>query len=157
MRPQAPSTVATCVLCCQPADSHNLQRPETVESLFYLYRLTGNKTYQDWGWRIFDAFNKWAAGFLSHLTDTNFLICLCYHINVCLCYQLICWSFIIYICLYLSSLSDTVGWVSERPSGLQKLSDEVLVWLSVWSEVQIVCILSSWCHCIPKPCCFLLY
>ena len=26
----------------------------------------------------------------------------------------------------------------------------MLVWLSVWSEVQIVCVLSSWCHCIPK-------
>ena len=25
------------------------------------------------------------------------------------------------------------------------------MWLSVWSEVQIVCILSSGCHCIPKP------
>ena len=25
------------------------------------------------------------------------------------------------------------------------------MWLSVWSEVQIVCIWSSWCHCIPKP------
>jgi len=25
----------------------------------------------------------------------------------------------------------------------KKLSDEVLVWLSVWSEVQIVCIWSS--------------
>ena len=24
----------------------------------------------------------------------------------------------------------------------------MLVWLSVWSEVQIVCILSCWCHCI---------
>ena len=24
----------------------------------------------------------------------------------------------------------------------------MLVWLSVWSEVQIVC---SWCHCIPQP------
>ena len=30
------------------------------------------------------------------------------------------------------------------------LSDGVLVWLSVWSEVQIVCIWSSWCHCHPK-------
>ena len=38
---------------------------------------------------------------------------------------------------------DAVGWVSG--------SHEVLVWLSVWSEVQIVCIWSSWCHCIPKP------
>ena len=25
------------------------------------------------------------------------------------------------------------------------------MWLSVWSEVQIVCISSSGCHCIPKP------
>ena len=25
------------------------------------------------------------------------------------------------------------------------------MWLSVWSEVQIVCTWSSWCHCIPKP------
>jgi len=42
----------------RPTDARNLQRPETVESLFYLYRLTGNKTYQDWGWAIFDAFNR---------------------------------------------------------------------------------------------------
>ncbi|ESN98043.1 hypothetical protein HELRODRAFT_113976 [Helobdella robusta] len=41
------------------ADSHNLQRPETIESLFYLYRLTGNKTYQDVGWKIFQAFEKY--------------------------------------------------------------------------------------------------
>ena len=27
----------------------------------------------------------------------------------------------------------------------------MLVWLCVWCEVQIVCIWSSWCHCIPKP------
>ena len=26
----------------------------------------------------------------------------------------------------------------------------MLVWLSVWSEVQIVCIWSSWCHCRPQ-------
>jgi len=31
------------------------------------------------------------------------------------------------------------------------VSNEVLVWLSVWCHVQIVCIQSSWCHCIPKP------
>ena len=28
--------------------------------------------------------------------------------------------------------------------------DDVLVWLSLSSEVQIVCIWSSWCHCRPK-------
>ena len=41
-------------------------------------------------------------------------------------------------------------WLGIRKS-CKKLSDEVLVWLSVWSEVQIVCIWSSGCHCIPKP------
>ena len=38
---------------CKPNDSHYLLRPETVESLWYLYVVTGNRTYQDWGWKIF--------------------------------------------------------------------------------------------------------
>ncbi|XP_077005071.1 endoplasmic reticulum mannosyl-oligosaccharide 1,2-alpha-mannosidase isoform X2 [Tamandua tetradactyla] len=41
----------------KPADRHNLLRPETVESLFYLYRLTGDPKYQDWGWKILQSFN----------------------------------------------------------------------------------------------------
>ena len=35
-------------------------------------------------------------------------------------------------------------------------SDEVLVWLSVWSEVRIVYVWSSWCHCHPKTPSFLV-
>ncbi|XP_053551693.1 endoplasmic reticulum mannosyl-oligosaccharide 1,2-alpha-mannosidase [Bombina bombina] len=42
----------------KPADRHNLLRPETVESLFYLYRFTGDTKYQDWGWEILQSFNK---------------------------------------------------------------------------------------------------
>lgn len=42
----------------KPADSHNLQRPETVESLFYLYRITGDSIYREWGWDMFEAFAK---------------------------------------------------------------------------------------------------
>ncbi|KAJ4826381.1 mannosyl-oligosaccharide alpha-1,2-mannosidase [Turnera subulata] len=38
--------------------SWNILRPETVESLFYLWRFTGNKTYREWGWNIFQAFEK---------------------------------------------------------------------------------------------------
>ncbi|XP_058068123.1 mannosyl-oligosaccharide 1,2-alpha-mannosidase MNS1-like [Magnolia sinica] len=38
--------------------SWNILRPETVESLFYLSRLTGNRTYKEWGWNIFQAFEK---------------------------------------------------------------------------------------------------
>jgi len=44
---------------------------------------------------------------------------------------------------------DTVDWAAGRASGLWKLSGEVLEWLSVWSEVQMICIWSSWCHCHP--------
>eukprot|EP00794_Sanderia_malayensis_P015672 gene15672-17252_t len=43
----------------KPADSHNLLRPETVESMFVLYRLTGDKKYQEQGWKIFQAFEKY--------------------------------------------------------------------------------------------------
>jgi len=38
---------------------------------------------------------------------------------------------------------STAGWASGRAAGLQKLTDEMLVWLSVWSEAQTVCIWSS--------------
>jgi len=39
---------------------------------------------------------------------------------------------------------------TERKSAkYSSLSGEVLAWLSVWSEVQMVCIWSSWCHCHP--------
>ncbi|KJE94527.1 mannosidase [Capsaspora owczarzaki ATCC 30864] len=39
-------------------DAHNLMRPETVESLFILYRLTKDERYREWGWKIFQAFEK---------------------------------------------------------------------------------------------------
>lgn len=55
--------------CLQPLDAHNLLRPETVESLFYMYRFTQDKKYREWGWQIFLAFMKYTkidgAGFSS--------------------------------------------------------------------------------------------
>jgi mannosyl-oligosaccharide alpha-1,2-mannosidase len=42
-------------------DSHNLQRPETAESLFYMWRITGDEKYRQWGWEMFEAFQKWTA------------------------------------------------------------------------------------------------
>ena len=47
------------------------------------------------------------------------------------------------------ALTLLVGCQEEHPT-CKKLSDEGLMWLSVWSKVQIVCIWSSWCHCYPK-------
>ena len=37
-----------------------LLRPEASESLFLLYRLTGDETYRAWGWEIFQAIEKHA-------------------------------------------------------------------------------------------------
>ncbi|ODV63565.1 mannosyl-oligosaccharide 1,2-alpha-mannosidase, partial [Ascoidea rubescens DSM 1968] len=37
-------------------DKHNLQRPETVESLFVLYRITKDPIYREYGWEIFNNF-----------------------------------------------------------------------------------------------------
>ncbi len=34
-------------------------RPETVESLFIAYRLTGDNRYRDYGWSIFEAIEKY--------------------------------------------------------------------------------------------------
>ncbi|KAH8268452.1 hypothetical protein KR026_007319 [Drosophila bipectinata] len=52
----------------KPNDAHNLLRPEFIESLYYFYALTGNRTYQDMGWTIFQAFEthtKVNAGYTS--------------------------------------------------------------------------------------------
>ena len=44
----------------KPLDRHNLLRPETVESLFILWRLTGDIKYREQGWLIFQAFEQYA-------------------------------------------------------------------------------------------------
>ncbi|KAM9338091.1 endoplasmic reticulum mannosyl-oligosaccharide 1,2-alpha-mannosidase [Symphorus nematophorus] len=43
----------------KPADRHNLLRPETVESLFYMYRFTKDTKYREWGWDILQSFNNY--------------------------------------------------------------------------------------------------
>lgn len=42
-------------------DVHNLQRPETVESLFYMWRITGDIQYREWGWEMFKSFMNYTA------------------------------------------------------------------------------------------------
>lgn len=49
-------------------DAHNLLRPEFIESLWYMYQFTKNTTFQDWGWKIFQGFEKYtkvANGYTS--------------------------------------------------------------------------------------------
>ena len=42
----------------KPLDAHNLQRPETVESLFMMWRITEDPLYREWGWKIFKSFER---------------------------------------------------------------------------------------------------
>ena len=47
-------------------DVHNLQRPETVESLFYMWRITGDIKYREWGWLMFQSFLEHTAVYDDH-------------------------------------------------------------------------------------------
>lgn len=59
----------------KPGDSHNLQRPETVESLFYMWRITGDVKYREWGWEMFKSFMNYTAvedaGGFTSLSNAN--------------------------------------------------------------------------------------
>ena len=37
---------------------HNVQRPETFEALFVLWRVTGKPMYREWAWSIFQSFDR---------------------------------------------------------------------------------------------------
>ena len=54
-------------------------------------------------------------------------------------------SYCVPICFAFSALTLLVGWQEGHPA-CKKQSGGVLVWLSVWSQVQ-TCIWPSWCHC----------
>ena len=41
------------------SDAHNILRPETVESLFILWKTTGDPMYREKAWQIFRAFERW--------------------------------------------------------------------------------------------------
>eukprot|EP00467_Chlorarachnion_reptans_P011364 CAMPEP_0114532346 /NCGR_PEP_ID=MMETSP0109-20121206/26614_1 /TAXON_ID=29199 /ORGANISM="Chlorarachnion reptans, Strain CCCM449" /LENGTH=759 /DNA_ID=CAMNT_0001715399 /DNA_START=323 /DNA_END=2606 /DNA_ORIENTATION=+ len=40
-------------------ENRYILRPETIESIFVMYRVTGNPKYRDMGWRIFEAIQRW--------------------------------------------------------------------------------------------------
>ncbi|GEM06966.1 mannosyl-oligosaccharide alpha-1,2-mannosidase, glycoside hydrolase family 47 protein [Rhodotorula toruloides] len=59
-----------------PIDARNILRPETAESLFVAYRVTGNPIYRTWGWTIFEAFEKHCklpAGGYASIRDVDAL------------------------------------------------------------------------------------
>jgi len=60
--------------------------------------------------------------------------------SICIRIQLLLTHYLDYFFAAFSALTLLVGRQEEHP---EKLCDEVLVWLSVWSEVQIVCLWSN--------------
>lgn len=38
----------------------NILRPEALESICMLYRITNDTIYRDWGWQIFQAFERYS-------------------------------------------------------------------------------------------------
>jgi len=48
-------------------------------------------------------------------------------------------------CITVFALTLLVGHQEEHPACKKNLSDEVLEWLSVWREVQMICVWSSQC------------
>lgn len=47
-------------LIIKPLDRHNLLRPETVESFFYMWRILKDTKYRKWGMEVADAFEKYS-------------------------------------------------------------------------------------------------
>lgn len=41
-------------------DARNILRPETLESLYIAFHLSGDPIYREWGWKIFEAFVRHA-------------------------------------------------------------------------------------------------
>jgi len=81
-------------------------------------------------------------------------VCVCVCVCVCVAHAILlqlCHLYLVSLSVYCYQCFDTARWASQRGSATRKLSDEGLTWLSVWSEVHIVSIWSSWRRMIPKP------
>jgi len=55
-------------------DSRYILRPETVESLFLAYRLTGKEKYREWGWNILRSIEKYcrvSSGGYASILDVD--------------------------------------------------------------------------------------
>jgi hypothetical protein len=42
-----------------PLSRQDFLRPEAAETLFYLWRATGDEIYREWGWNMFRAWERW--------------------------------------------------------------------------------------------------
>ena len=89
---------------------------------------------------ILELLNVNLLSFSLEWTTELFSVIVCH--SVWIKWRLVC------VCAAFSALTLLVGWQEGHPAR-KNMSDEVLAWLSVWSEVQMTCIWSGWCHCHP--------
>jgi mannosyl-oligosaccharide alpha-1,2-mannosidase len=47
---------------------YNIQRPEAIEAIFYMFRKTGDPMYRDWAWEMF---NSMVRGCTSSMQSTH--------------------------------------------------------------------------------------
>lgn len=92
-------------------------RPETVESLFYMWRLTGNGIFREWGWTIFQAIEKYCKVGAWHACVHQYLCCVIMrHYVLC---ALCCHSCL--PCIWLLPVS--ISQVANGYSGIQNVND----------------------------------
>lgn len=57
----------------QVEDPRYILRPEAIESVFYMYRITGDRSWQDKGWKMFQAIEKHTKTTIAHSALNNVL------------------------------------------------------------------------------------
>ena len=77
-------------------------------------------------------------------------VCQCSYISVSLTVQ----SCLVRLFPAFTALTLLVGHQEEH-ADCKKLSNELLVWLSAWSKVQMICMWFSWSYCHPIISCFI--
>jgi len=90
---------------------------------------------------------KWAS--MARRVSSNVRVSLFFaDKSICVIVKL---QFVSCICMYyfMSSVLWCCWFGGRKEIWPVKMSGEVLAWLSVWSEVQMICIWFSWCHCHP--------
>ncbi len=67
-----------------PQDAHNLLRPESMESLFVMWRVTGDPLYREWGWLMFRAWEKFSRVSTGGYTNLDSVLQVCLYPQLCL-------------------------------------------------------------------------
>jgi len=105
-----------------------------------------------WEWSIKTSFLHPPPDSQGKGTDTSTLLRIQFHRHCKHTNTAILWPFYRSTCVMPPALLTLMTGRQEEHPACKKLSDEVLAW---WSEVQMICIWSSSCHCHPITFCII--